>query len=426
MRRIMVLLVCISLLVVSFAGCAPKEKETTVVDKPQEDSQTQEPPKTEEKEEMVEQKEPVELTIWYETDDAIAAEIQKVLDALAPDIVVKVERKDKMVEALKLVGDDPSSAPDMYFFAHDKIGVYAEMGILAPITDFISMNDLSDLLPMTINAATYKDTLYQVPIYFETLLFMYNKDLMETPPTTTDDLLEYMKNVPEGEYGFVEQHSTAYFSVGWIHGFDGFIIDGSATPGLSLQETKDALSYHKQFVPYMPLDGDYNTMTTLFKEGKAHSTIGGPWLIPDVKEANINLGLAKMPTINSTGKPISPFSGVQGICVLNVAKEKKDAVIKVLKKLAEPEIGINLANAIGSAPANNKCYDEESVSSQELVAMLKSSAENVVPMPNVPEMDVMWAVTENLLVAVNKNDADPNEQADLAQKEAEEQIKSMQ
>lgn len=26
-----------------------------------------------------------------------------------------------------------------------------------------------------------------------------------------------------GHYGFVEQHSTAYYSAGWIHAFDGYM-----------------------------------------------------------------------------------------------------------------------------------------------------------------------------------------------------------
>mgnify|MGYP000405794325 CR=1 FL=1 len=41
-----------------------------------------------------------------------------------------------------MVGNDPKAAPDMYFFAHDKIGVYAEMGILSPITDIIPAEEL--------------------------------------------------------------------------------------------------------------------------------------------------------------------------------------------------------------------------------------------------------------------------------------------
>ena len=66
-----------------------------------------------------------------------------------------------------------------FFFAHDKIGVYAEMGILSPVTDFIPMEELEPYMDMTIKAATYQDVVYQLPVYYETLLFMYNKRYMK-------------------------------------------------------------------------------------------------------------------------------------------------------------------------------------------------------------------------------------------------------
>ena len=82
----------------------------------------------------------------------------------------------------------------MYLYAHDSLGMLAEMGILAPVTDFISADDEADLLPMTVEAGTYKDTQYVLPLYYESLLFIYNKDLWKGAiPKTTDDLLSYMK-----------------------------------------------------------------------------------------------------------------------------------------------------------------------------------------------------------------------------------------
>jgi arabinogalactan oligomer/maltooligosaccharide transport system substrate-binding protein len=371
-------------------------------------------------------KQPVTITIWHEGEAAIIKQLQTELDKLAPDVVVKIERKEKMSEVLKLVGNDPKSAPDMYFFAHDKLGVFAQMGILAPVTDFISKEDMADLLPMTVTAATYKNQIYQLPIYFETQMFMYNKALMKQVPKTTDELLAYMKeNTKNGTYGFVEQHSTAYYASSWLHAFGGYIINDKAQPGLNLKETQDAVTYHKQFVKYMPIDGEYNTMTTLFKEGKAHSTIGGPWLVPDAKAAGIDLGIAPMPTVPSTGKPLSPYSGVQGMCVLKTAESKKDAVAAVLKQLAKPDIGIALAKSANCAPANVKCYENSDVKSNEMIVAMKATAENVVPMPNIPEMDVMWTVTENMLAAVNKNNADIKTQSEKAQKEALTQIAAM-
>ena len=288
-----------------------------------------------------EKREPVSLTIWYENDQKIGDALQQQLDKL-PDVKVKVQRKDKMTDALKLVGNDPQSAPDLFFFAHDKTGLYAEMGILAPITDFISQDAFSDFIPMTLKAGTYKDTLYQLPIYFETQMFMYNKKLMSTPPKTTDDLLKFaQKNTKNGAYGFVEQHSTAYYAVSWMHAFGGYIIDKDAQPGLNLQGTVDSLKYHKPFIKYQPADGDYNTMTALFKEGKAASTINLPNLAVDAKQSGIDVGFAPLPVVNATGKPLSPYAGVQGVYVLKSSESgKKDAIAAVLQELAKPEAGI--------------------------------------------------------------------------------------
>jgi len=44
-------------------------------------------------------------------------------------------------------------------------------------------------------------------------------------------------------------------------------------------------------------------------------------------------------------------------------------------------------------------------------------------MPNVPEMDVMWTVTENLLVDVNMSGKDVRSSAQAAQQQAESLIK---
>lgn len=370
--------------------------------------------------------EPVTITIWHSADATIADTLQQQVNALAPEIIVNFERKENMAETLKLAGNDPKSAPDMYFWAHDKVGVFAEMGILAPITDIIDLSELSDLLPMTLDAGEYSGANYQLPVYYEALLFMYNKALIETPPATTDELLAKMEAETANDmYVFVEQHSTSYNSAAWIQGFGGYIINADKKPGLGTQETKDALAYHKEFVQFMPSDGEYNTVTTLFTEGKSMMTIGGPWLVPSIKDAGIDLGIAAMPVLPN-GEPLKPFSGVQGVQVLKHSVEtKKEALAEVLRILASPETGIALANAASCAPANSLAYDDASVSSNEMIMALKEMAANVVPMPNVPEMDVMWGVTDGLLASINKNNGDVVSECDKYQKDAEEQVAAM-
>ena len=369
------------------------------------------------------------IVIWHDKEDAVIAALESYLTTAAPDLEIIFEKKTSLTDSLKLVGNDPSAAPDMFIFAHDKVGVFAEMGILAPIQPLLAEGALDNYLPMTLAAAIYKDTLYQLPLYFETLLFMYNRRYMqdEEVPTTTDELLTYMENnTGRGRHGFVEQHSTAYYSAAWIHGFGGSIIDNAGVPFPDAQAVQDALNYHSKFVALMPGETEYNTVNTLFLEGKADATIGGPWMVPSARAAEIDLGIAPMPIVDSTGKALAPYSGVQGIHVLNFAAEQKtEAVKKLLAVLTDPTIGIDLALASGCAPANAMCYDDERVANDELVQSMRTTAEIAVPMPNIPEMDVMWTVVGNLLTDVNLSGKDINESFDAALKQANQLIDAM-
>lgn len=369
------------------------------------------------------------LTIWHDKEDAVIEALESYLKTAVPDVEIVFEKKTSLTDSLKLVGNDPTAAPDLFIFAHDKVGVFAEMGILAPVKDLLAADALENYLPMTLEAATYKDTLYQLPLYFETLLFMYNRRYMQDDevPATTDELLAYMqKNTGRGRYGFVEQHSTAYYSAAWIHGFGGSIIDGSGAPFPDAKAVKDALNYHLKFVALMPGETEYNTVNTLFLEGKADATIGGPWMVPSARAAEIDLGIAAMPTVDSTGKALAPYSGVQGIHVLRFAAEQKtEAVKKLFAALTDPAIGIDLALASGCAPANSLCYDDERVKNDELVQSMRTTAEIAVPMPNIPEMDVMWTVVSNLLTDVNLSGKDIDDSLDAALKQAEQLIDAM-
>ncbi len=369
------------------------------------------------------------LVIWHDKEEAVVAAMQDYLKEAVPDLEIVFEKKTSLTDSLKLVGNDPNAAPDLFVFAHDKIGVFAEMGVLATVTPLLPEGGTDDFLPMTVTAASYKGTLYQLPLYFETLLFMYNRRYMtdEDVPATTEELYRYMEeNTGRGRYGFVEQHSTAYYSAAWIHGFGGSIIDDNGTPFPDEQAVQQALRYHLKFVALMPGETEYNTVNTLFLEGKADATIGGPWMVPSARAAGIDLGIAPMPMVDETGLKLAPYSGVQGIHVLKYAAEKKTAAVKeLLAALSKPEIGTALAVASGCAPANSECYDDAQVANDPMVQVMRTTAEIAVPMPNIPEMDVMWTVVSNLLTDVNLSGKDVAASFESAKNQANSLIAGM-
>ena len=373
------------------------------------------------------------IRIWHDGDKAMIQLIEDHLnEALNDDgITVKFEQKSGLTDQIKLYGSDEVNGPDLYMYAHDSLGMFAEMGALAPITDVIDKAVYTDMLPMTLKAGNYKDAQYLMPVYFETLLFIYNKDLWEGEvPSTTEELYSYMKNhtdVTAGTYALVNQHSTAYNVAPLINGFGGFIINEQAKPGLNDKKTMEAIEYNKKFAS-LEADGDYNTVNALFKDGKAAAIIGGPWMISSVKEAKINYGIKSLSDFKlPNGNALVPYSGVQGIGVMKHAAEtKKDAVEKVLKEIADPQLGIDLAENSRCAPTNQKSYENPTVSKDEMIAAMRKTADIAQPMPNIPQMSVMWGPAESLLAAVNKSGKDLNSVADEYQKQAETAIADMQ
>lgn len=375
----------------------------------------------------------VEIVAWHDNDEAMMNALADVVNEKLKDknITLRFEKKSDVSGQIRLYGTDAANGPDMYLFAHDSLGGFAEMGILEPVGNLITADQEKDLLPMTIEAASYKGQQYLMPVYYETLLFMYNKDLWEGEvPSDTEALYEYMvahTDENAGTYALVNQHSNSYNVAPFINGFGGYIIDKDGNPGLDAQGTVEAIRYNQKFAK-LQADGDYNTVTALFNEGKAAAIIGGPWLVSDIQEAGINLGIKSLCDFElPNGGVMTPYSGVQCLGVLKYAAESKgDAIALVLEALAEPEAGVTLAKGFNCAPANSKAYEDAEVASNEMILAMEKSAQKAVPMSNIPEMSVMWGPAESLLAAVNKSGEDVETAAGKYQEEALQAISDMQ
>ena len=424
MKKITALLLAMALCLTALAGCSqsnPQGSDTP----PSGSTQGVDSPDT--------PKDPVTVTVWHDGDEGIMQTIADQVNAqLADDrITVVFEKKTDMPNQLKLYGSDAANAPDLYFYAHDVLGTFTAMDILAPLSDVVDISILADHLAMTVEAGQIGGTQYLLPVYFETLVFLYNKALWDGDiPGTTEGLYDYMvahTDAAAGTYAVVNQHTNAYNVSPFINGFGGYVIDGNGKPGLNDPKTIEAATYNQKFGA-LQADGDYNTVTTLFNEGKAAAIIGGPWLVSGIEAAGIDYGIASLSDIKlPNGNGLAPFSGIQGAGVLKVAlAETKDAIAKVLTAMASPEVGVDLANKSGCAPANNKSYDDPQVAGNEMIAVIQKTASTARPMPNIPEMNAMWSPAESMLTAINKNGADPAQAAADAQAAAEQAIADMQ
>ena len=427
MKKFLAILLGALMLMSLLAACGSADEPAAESAAPESAAPASEAPQTEEPAESV------ELTVWHDNDEALMQAMADAANALleGTGVTLTFEKRTGLSDQLKLYGGDAANGPDMYLWAHDSLGTFVAMDILEPLTNLIDESVLADDLPLTVEAGQIGGTQYLLPVYFETLLFLYNKDLWQGDiPATTEELYEYMvanTDAAAGTYAVVNQHSTSYNVSPFINGFGGYILDGEGNPGLNDPKTIEAVEYNKKFAA-LQADGDYNTVTTLFNEGKAQAIIGGPWLVSGIRAAGIDLGVASLSDMTlPNGDPLAPFSGVQGIGVMKVAAEEKgDAIALALEALASPEVGVALAKAGGCAPANSLAYDDPDVAADEIIMAIEHTADTAQPMPNAAEMNVMWGPVDSMLAAVNKNGQDAASAAEEAQAAALQAIADMQ
>ena len=259
------------------------------------------------------------------------------------------------------------------------------------------------------------------------LMLLYNKDLVETPPTNTDELIEMGQELTTGDqYGLVFNQTEPFWLVPWLGGFGGkvFAEDGK-TPTLNTPEMVNTLQFLydiKYTTPIIPPESDYDGADTLFKEGKAAMIINGDWSLGAYKDAlGDKLGVARIPEVVGGEWPHPYTSGVY--FMLPVSLEEDEAKMEAVVDFIEFVTGANnqalMVAKLNRLPALKAALDDPLIANDPI---LKGSADQMVvgtPMPTVSEMRCNWDAMKPEMQAVLADTKSPEDAAAAMQEAAE-------
>jgi len=353
--------------------------------------------------------EPTKILLWH----SYRAMEQKALN----EVVTKFnkERTDIEIEMLQIphqaFADKITAAiprdngPDIFIFAHDRIGNWADADIIEPVSAWAKGDLLKSYLEETVKALVYKKSIYGLPLAFKSVVIFYNKDLVPVPPKTDVELIEIAKkntNKKEKRYGLAYENTSLYFTAPFIHGFGGTILTDDNKIGLSSKGSIDGLNFardllHKHAV--VPEDVNSNLVTTLFNEGKAAMVLNGPWFRGEIKDT-LNWGVAPMPTVVSTGIAMRPYVGSEAV-LMSKKSTKKEAAFEVMKYLTGTESGMIRMKVGGQPVAVKAAWDGADVD-PALVAFKDQLPESVI-MPNGPNMKAVWSPTDQAIYKIVKS-----------------------
>jgi arabinogalactan oligomer/maltooligosaccharide transport system substrate-binding protein len=312
--------------------------------------------------------------------------------------------------------------PDVFIYAQDRLGGWVEAGnTIEPIDFYLDKNIEGRYLPSTMQAMKYRKTTYGLPLNYKVLTLIYNKALVKTPPKTTTELVAMAKkltNAKAGQFGLAYWYSNWYYHSPLFNGFGGGVFDAAGKPIVNNAGNVKSLDLLMKWVnkdKILPAEPSTALITSLFNEGKAAMVISGPWFLEEVSP-KVQYGLAMLPKIDEAGgKPMRPWITVEGVYIAAPSK-KKDEAFEFAKYLTDVPAAKILALQGSQSPANAAVYKDAQVAANPVLQAFRAQVDSAAPMPNVPEMTMMWSPVTTAMNAIVKNTSAPKAALDTAQK----------
>ncbi|MGC4001018.1 MAG: extracellular solute-binding protein [Anaeromyxobacter sp.] len=286
--------------------------------------------------------------------------------------------------------------PDLFIYAQDRLGGWIEAGRTVEPLDFLVDDAVrARFIPTTLDALTYKGSLWGLPLDYKVIALIYDRKQVRTPPRTTAELVALARKLTQkgaGRYGLAYTYGDFYYNAALMNGFGGGVFDARGVP------TLDAPGNVKAFETLMawkaagilPAEPSPTLITSLFNEGKAAMVFSGPWFLGELAP-EVEYGVAPLPLLSEHGnRPMRPWMTVEGVYV-TAGSAQKEAAYDFARWLTDVDAARVLALEGRQSPANAKVYEDPRVAGDAVLAGFRRQVEVGVPMPNAPEMTLVWS-----------------------------------
>jgi len=356
-----------------------------------------------------------ELTVWHSYRGAERVAFEAVLaeyQARHPELVVAPLAVPNETFPTKVEAAAPrGNGPDLFVFANDRIGGWVQAGIVAPA------QVPEGLHPATVQAVTFQDTAWGVPLAYKCLALFTRTDLVDEAPETTDGLEALAEALTGPErFGVAWLTTEPYFHAPWLHGFGGgvFLEDQVA---LDQPGTAESMAWvaDLQARGLVPEETNGALVTQLFNEGRAAMVVSGPWFLGEI-DPQVPYAVSPLPVVSRTGQPAGPFLTVEAALVSAYAAHP-DQAAALAAFLASPDVAVTRAVQGRQSVATLAAYDDPRVGQDPILGAFRAQLDAAVPMPNRPEMTATWEPMARSLRRVMRGALTPQAAATAAQQE---------
>lgn len=332
--------------------------------------------------------------------------------------------------------------PDLFYVDQPRVAALAERGYVEDLTtQFSPYNDL--FFESGIEAGSYQDHLYAIPMGNSTTVLFYNKQLLEQagiPLPAPGERLSWEQikddaakaKAAGAQYGLIFQQPNRYYQLQSmpyaLGGGTGITGDDQLTPALNNDGWAEALEYYQSlFVDGVtPRDLTAEQADAAFAAGQAAFTVATTDLVGVLQDSDIEWGASLQPTFEGT----EAYTGTGGFAVgMNPFSKNKEAAGVFLRwLLVNGEDGVTgyAKNRPGGVlPAHREALDFyltqpefTSASGAQVAEVIKAQTETALPRPSTVGFIEFEEITGRMFSDVS-NGTDPRAALKTAESELE-------
>ncbi|WP_226668729.1 extracellular solute-binding protein [Microbulbifer aggregans] len=302
--------------------------------------------------------------------------------------------------------------PDLFVFAHDRLGGWASAGhTVAPIDDLVDAELRTRFPENLIQAMSFGGHLYGLPFNFKSTALIINTDLVSDAPQTTDELVAEARRHSDrntGRFGLAYSYTEPFFHGALMNSFGNGPFDARGQLALDSRANIQSLEMLTRWVRsehILPEEPSSTLVTSLFNQRRAAMVISGPWMLGEIA-ADIPYKVVPLPRNSDSGRPLAPWAAVEGL-FLSPWSRHPQAAVDLMAFLTSRHAAEIMAIEGGQLPANLTAFEHPQVAGDATAMAFRAQLDTAAPIPNFPAMTLIWAPLENSIKKVVKGAAAP-------------------
>ncbi|MCB0210460.1 MAG: extracellular solute-binding protein [Anaerolineae bacterium] len=373
----------------------------------------------------------VTITVWHDLPETQAEQLAE--DAAAfqeafPSFHVELHPYDSPENFVTSLSADEVTF-DVVLAAPPLLSNLVATDKITAINDFFPPSFLDAFAAITLTGGSRDEQVWGLPdtTGFHLLLF-YNRDRVDTPPQTMDDLIDVVKTLGGGsQHGLALNSYDPLWLLPWLAAADGWPVDEEGRFSLDPTATENALDLYLSW--HDADDGvaavqTYETMRQSFLNGEAVFMIDGEWAIRELSVVpDIDWGIARLPAVDlpeEESQPAAPLIlGRYWAMSSTLSGDRTLAATTFLEFITDPKRQLELTSQFGLLPTRRDALEDPQIVNDSIQRVNAAQMQAGRPVPLGVNINALLDAMRNPLQAALEGEMTAQEAVEAMQKAVE-------